>query len=116
MRISMFIYQRLLDNIPWENYSEEEVQKFIELMFRTRGFEVYNAHEIDRRGEGGGDLIITRKGEVEKLYVAVKRKPGKSDINQLKELAKQNGQRIYIYASEPSLDFKKRDGKNRWKK
>lgn len=95
-------------SIPWELYSEEEVQEVLELLFSQRGYDVYNLHKVDRGGEVGVDLECTRKGETEKLLVAVKKCPRSKDVPQLRMLASHDVKtKIYVYIKEPSSRFKK---------
>lgn len=94
--------------IPWQLYSEEEIQEIVTTLYRERGYEVYNVHKIDRRGEEGVDLECTRPGEAERIVIAVKKKPQKKDIAQLNMFAKRVARtKIYVYVEEPSTSFKK---------
>ncbi len=100
--------------IPWNDYSEEEVQYFLEYIFKRRGYQVYNIHKADRRGEDGADLECIKKGEAETLLVAVKKKPAKKDIQQLRDLSSRDvHSRIYVYIEAPSADFFREMEKNR---
>jgi len=93
-------------SIPWKDYSEEEVQYFLEYIYKRRGYQVYDIHKADRRGEDGADLECIKKGESETLLIAVKKKPAKKDIQQLRDLANREAQsRIYVYVEDPSADF-----------
>ena len=94
--------------IPWKLYSEIEVLEVLTLLFRNKGYQVYNVHKIDRRGEDGADLECTKPGETEKLLIACKKKPGKIDVGQLQTLAKRTARtKIYVHIEEPSADFRK---------
>lgn len=94
--------------IPWKLYSESEILEVMTEIFKLRGFNVYNIHKTDRRGEEGIDLECTKTGENEKLILAAKKKPEKMDIGQLRDFAKSNStSRIYLYIEEPSAAFKK---------
>ena len=94
--------------IPWHKYSEEEIQEVLTLLYRERGYEVYNVHKVDRRGEEGADLECTRPGETDKILIAVKKKPQQKDIKQLNTLANRTVRtKIYVYIEEPSTSFKK---------
>jgi len=73
--------------IPWKEYSEIEILEILTMLFRERGFKVYNVHKTDRSGENGADLECSKTGETGKILIAVKKKPGKSDIGQLETLA-----------------------------
>ena len=94
--------------IPWNLYSESEILEVLTEIFKLKGFNVYNIHKTDRRGEEGVDLECTKTGENEKLILAAKKKPEKMDIGQLRDFAKSNSTaRIYLYIKEPSAAFKK---------
>lgn len=94
--------------IPWQLYSEEEIQEVLTTLYRERGYEVYNVHKIDRRGEKGEDLECTRPGEADKILIAVKKKPQKKDIAQLNMFENRVARtKIYVYVEEPSTSFKK---------
>ena len=92
--------------ILWEKYSEDELRTIIKLYYIERGFNVDDLHEADRRGEKGADLIVYKKGENEKLAIALKVKPKKADIYQLQEIANRNEiKKKYIHTKTPSTDF-----------
>ena len=94
--------------IPWKKYSEEEIQEIVAYLFSCRGYEVYNLHKVDRRGEKGADLECSKTGETSKVLIAIKKKPRKKDIHQLEELARREAEvKIYIYVEEPSASFKR---------
>jgi len=93
--------------IPWHLYTEEEVQEVLTLLYRRRGYEVYNLHKTDRRGEEGVDIECSRPGENGKILISIKKKPHQKDISQLETLAgKMALARIYVYVEEPSISFK----------
>ncbi|MGA2308422.1 MAG: restriction endonuclease [Candidatus Bathyarchaeia archaeon] len=93
--------------VPWKEYSEEEIQQTLSYLFKCKGYNVYNAHKADRRGEMGADLECTRPAEAEKILVSVKKKPQQKDILQLETLAKRDAKtKIYVYVEEPSASFK----------
>jgi len=92
--------------IPWEKYSEDELRKIIKVYYKERGFNVDDLHEADRRGEKGADLIVYKPSESEKIAIALKVKPKKSDIYQLQELGNRTErQKKYIYIETPATDF-----------
>ncbi|MGQ9642018.1 MAG: restriction endonuclease [Candidatus Bathycorpusculaceae bacterium] len=94
--------------IPWERYSEEEIQEVLTALFKKKGYEVYNIHKVDRRGEQGVDLECTRPLETDKILISVKKKPRQKDVAQLNKLAdKPSKTKIYVYIGEPSTAFKK---------
>lgn len=93
--------------IPWKMYSEDEILEVLTEIFRDKGYKVYNIHKTDRRGEQGVDIECTKPAENEKVFLAVKKKPEKSDIGQLEDFAeKASTSKIYVYIEEPSAAFK----------
>jgi hypothetical protein len=94
--------------IQWKLYSESEVLEILTELFRAKGYDVYNVHKTDRSGENGVDMECTKTAESQKITIAVKKKPNKSDIGQLQEFAKRpSTSKIYLYIEEPTTDFKK---------
>lgn len=93
--------------IPWNLYSESEILEVVTNIFKEKGYNVYNFHKIDRRGEEGVDLECTKTAENEKITIAAKKKPEKTDVGQLREFAgSPSASKIYIYVEEPSATFK----------
>lgn len=92
----------------FNNYDETEIQAIVSRLFEVRGYAVRNQHLVDKSREKGADLIASKMGEVEKIAIQVKKKPGSADINQLHDLA-ERPERIkkYVYIEEPSTDFSK---------
>lgn len=85
-----------------------EILEILTLLFRERGYKVYNVHKTDRSGENGADLECTKTGETGKILIAVKKKPRKIDTGQLEILAKrQASTKIYVHIEEPSTAFRK---------
>jgi hypothetical protein len=73
--------------VQWKLYSETEILEVLTDLFRAKGYNVYNIHKTDRRGELGVDMECTKPAENQKVILAVKKHPGKSDIAQLEEFA-----------------------------
>jgi len=93
--------------VPWKEYSEEEIQEMLAFLFRGEGYDVYNAHKTDRRGEAAADLECTKPAEADRVLIAIKKKPMQKDIYQLETLAKRNARtKIYAFVEEPSASFK----------
>ncbi len=93
--------------IPWNRYSESEILDVVTEIFREKGYNVYNAHKTDRRGEEGVDLECTKTAENERVILAAKKKPEKMDVGQLRDFAKSpSTSKIYLYIEEPSASFK----------
>ena len=93
--------------IPWKLYSESEILEVLTEIFKVKGYQVYNIHKTDRRGEEGVDLECAKPAENQKVILAVKKQPRKTDVGQLKEFAERPAtSRIYVYVNEPSTAFK----------
>jgi hypothetical protein len=93
--------------IPWEIYSEPEILEVLTEIFTAKGYKVYNIHKTDRREELGVDIECTKPAENQKVILAVKKQPRKSDVSQLEEFAERpSTSRIYVYINEPSVAFK----------
>ncbi len=93
--------------IPWNRYSESEILEVVSQIFQEKGYNIYNIHKTDRRGEEGVDIECTKTGENERLVLAAKKKPEKLDVGQLRDFAKNPASsKIYLYIEEPSASFK----------
>jgi len=66
--------------VPWEDYSEDEVSELVSLMFRKKGFSVYNVHRLDRRMEDGIDIECKKSPGESRTIIAIKKKPEKKDV------------------------------------
>lgn len=86
---------------------EPHLQDILSEVYKNRGWEVKNMHRIDPKSEEGADLEI-RKG-TEKILVAVKYKPNKKDIDQLKTLwlRKAEAKLVYAYSTPSTGAFAK---------
>lgn len=80
----------------------------IEGIYKDMGCAVKNFHREDRRHERGIDLLCIKENKY--VAFAVKKKPGKADIKQLKTfLANTKGMRpIYVYVNPPTRPFQER--------
>jgi len=95
--------------VPWEDYSEDEISELVSLMFRKKGFSVYNVHILDRRMEDGIDIECKKSPGESRTLIAIKVKPVKKDVGQLIQFSEQDGEkRVYIHILPPSMDFKKK--------
>lgn len=92
----------------FNNYEETEIQAIVARLFEVRGYHVRNQHLVDKSREKGADLIASKRGEVEKIAIQVKKKPESSDIKQLYDLAERPEEiKKYVYIEEPSTEFSK---------
>jgi hypothetical protein len=93
--------------VPWKEYSEEEIRKILAFLFRCQGYNVHNALKTDRRGEAAPDLECAKPDETGKILMGIKKKPQQKDIHQLETLARKHARtKIYVYIEEPSASFK----------
>lgn len=90
---------------PWIRVQEPQIIECIEEIYRDKGYIVKNFHRDDTRHEEGVDLLCTSKNE--QIAFAVKKKPGKKDITQLKKFMETTIEKksIYVYIHSPSRPF-----------
>ena len=90
----------------WNDLDEIQIQNCIEEAFLNKGYDVKNLHKSERRNEDGIDIIC--KNGAEKIGIAVKIKPRKGDIDQLKKFQTHKDiRKIYIYVDHPTTHFEK---------
>lgn len=88
----------------WNEADEIMIQDCIDEVFSKKGYSVKNFHKSDRRNENGIDLLCKRNDE--NIGFAVKKKPGKKDIDQLNRfLSNKNIKKIYVYVDHPAKPF-----------
>lgn len=93
--------------VPWKEYSEEELQGILAFLFRHEGYNVYNAYEKSRRGKVTADLECTKPAETGKILIMVNKKPQQKDIQRLNTFARRRARaKIYVYIEEPSGAFR----------
>jgi hypothetical protein len=83
-------------DIPWMDFSEEEIQSILKLHYEALGFAVQWPHAEDASHEKGIDLecIHPSRGRV---IIAVKKNPRSEDIVQLQEFSRNDANlRIYV--------------------
>lgn len=88
--------------------SEEELQDFLEFVFKKQRWLVRNLHQIDRSAENGVDLDLNRGGD--RVLIAVKAKPKTKDIDQLERLAARHseGRLEYVHSQPATERFRKK--------
>lgn len=105
----------LFKGIPWEDYSELEIQTILKMHFEYLGYEVIWRHRIDPANEVGVDLECSRDSDGERVMVAVKKRPKKEALAQLVELEGHEGRKVYVYVGGAAQSFRdqlaKFDGK-----
>lgn len=90
--------------INWERYSEEEIHTLICLLYQGLDYHVKNLHQADRANENGADIVVEK--DTEKIAIAVKIKPTKTDRDQVIDLSNRlEGKKIYIYIKTPTDKF-----------
>lgn len=89
------------------NLAEERIQKLVTVAYENDGWIVENIHAQDPAHEDGADLICTKKGE--RHLIAVKRRPTKDDVKQLRRLSERadEGKLLYIHVLDPTVGFDK---------
>jgi hypothetical protein len=94
--------------IPWNIFSELEIQAILKIHFETFGYNVIWRHKDDPANECGVDLECTRKKDNQIIKIAVKKKPKKEDLGQVIELSQNEAdQRIYVYINGTAQSFRK---------
>ena len=84
-----------------ESLHESQLQDLLTEVYQNKGFQVKNMHRVDPKSENGADLEARK--DHEKILIAVKEKPKKSDTDQLKRLWNRKCEASLVYAySKPS--------------
>lgn len=92
--------------IYWDKFSEVEVQGILYQHFLSLDYKVDWIHFIEPSKEKklGCDLVCRKNGET--IGIAVKKKPGIRDYEQVKKSAQKNYDRkLFIYLKTPSISF-----------
>lgn len=90
--------------VNWERYTEEEIHTIICLLYQGLDYHVRNLHKADRANENGADIVVEKDNE--KIAIAVKIKPAKTDRDQVIDLSKRTEEKkIYIYIKTPTDKF-----------
>lgn len=93
--------------IPWNEYSEIEIQTLLKMHFEGLGFDVTWRHRDDPANEEGIDLECRRKSDGQTTIIAVKRHPRKEALAQVLQLAHQEAdKRIYVYVGGAVQSFR----------
>lgn len=97
----------VVKGIPWEEYSELEIQTILKIHFEEKGYDVIWRHRDDAANEAGVDLECSRKGDGHTLLVAVKKHPKKDALAQLVELKNTSAsKRVYVYIGKAARSFR----------
>jgi len=97
----------LSEGIPWEDYSELEIQTLVKMHFEMLDYDVVWRHLDDPANERGIDLECNRKSDKRKVLVAVKKNPKKEALAQVVELADYKAdERIYVYIGGAAQSFR----------
>lgn len=90
----------------WLEEEEEAAHVCLEEAAGNLKYACDNYHKNQRSGELGRDLVWHKKSE--KIIFAVKKRPVKNDLKQLKEFSKRTAdKRVYVYLREPTISFRK---------
>lgn len=92
-------------SLYWEKsifrMDEFKLQDILTEVYENKGWQVKNMHKVDPRSENGADLEVSEGKEL--ILVAVKDKPAKKDIGQLRRLWNRKKEATLVYAySKPS--------------
>jgi hypothetical protein len=103
-----FTRGRLLSQgIPWQAYTELEIQILLKMHFEMLDYEVTWRHREDPANEDGIDLECVHGSDKGRVLVAVKKKPKKEALAQVVQLARhQANQRIYVYVGGAAQSFR----------
>jgi len=83
---------------------EKDIHTYILESYDSLGYDCINFHESGACVEGGIDILSNKPGN--NIGIAVKIKPQKKDIKQLKKLASNDSKRkIYVYIKDPTRPF-----------
>lgn len=83
---------------------EDSLQNWLEEAFSNQGYQCYNWHKKERVNEKGMDIEC--RSADEKVALALKVRPKKEDIPQLRKFSKVRADRhVYIYWDEPTREF-----------
>jgi hypothetical protein len=97
--------------IPWDDYTELEIQTLLKMHFEMMGYETTWRHRDDPANEKGIDLEFNRKSDGRRVLVAVKKYPKKEALAQIVELADHEAnERIYVYAGGAAQSFRDKLG------
>jgi len=89
----------------WKFNDEEKAHVCLEEVYSKKEFIVKNLHRDDRFHESGIDLLCTKNNR--SFGFAVKKKPKKEDISQLKKLSDSDSSiiKFYVYLDSPTRPF-----------
>lgn len=89
----------------WKFNDEQKAHICLEEVYSKKGFMVNNLHRDDRVHERGIDLLCTKNNS--SFGFAVKKKPKKGDISQLKKLSESDSliTKFYVYLDSPTRPF-----------
>src|SRR6267143_6075864 len=97
----------LSKGIPWEEFSEREVQGILKIHFEVLGYDVTWRHHDDPANERGIDLECSREKGHAKVLVSVKKRPKKEALSQIVELSDEPAdKRVYVYIGGASQSFR----------
>jgi len=93
--------------IPWNAFSELEIQQILKIHFEDTGYKVIWRHVADPANESGIDLECLRESDHSKVIVTVKKKPKKEALAQVLELANELSTKcIYVYIGGSAQSFR----------
>jgi hypothetical protein len=106
----------LSKGIPWEEFSEREIQGILKIHFQALGYDVTWRHKDDPANEHGVDLECNRNGQRNRVLVSVKKRPKKEALAQIVELSSEPAEnRFYVYIGGAAQSFRDKISKFRRK-
>jgi len=97
----------LSEGIPWDKYTELEIQTLLKMHFEMLGYDVVWRHRDDPANEDGIDLECVRRTDKRRILVSVKKKPKKEALAQVVQLAGHPAdERIYVYVGGAAQSFR----------
>jgi len=97
----------LSKGIPWEHFSEREIQGILKIHFQVLGYDVTWRHKDDPANEHGIDLECSRNGQERTVLVSVKKRPKKEALAQVVELSSEPAdKRFYVYIGSGAQSFR----------
>ena len=100
----------LSKGIPWEDFSEREIQGILKIHFQVLGYDVTWRHKDDPANERGVDLECSRNGHQRRVLVSVKKRPKKVELS-----SEPADKRFYVYVGGASQSFRDKISKFRRK-
>jgi hypothetical protein len=107
LEIEFTLGKSISKGIPWNDFSEIEIQGILKIHFERLGFKVIWRHCDDPANEKGIDLECINKNTHKRVIISVKKKPKKNDLGQILELSQHEADlRIYLFLNGAAQSFR----------